>query len=144
MVEFHTSEISLETRGHTDIIDLTPRIAELLGEIGMYEGQVTVFVPGSTGGITTVEYEPGLLQDLPEFFEKILPESKSYHHDQTWQDGNGHAHLRSALLKPSLTILFNESRLLLGTWQQVIFIDFDNRHRHRKIVVQFLGTKKAG
>ena len=142
MIEIRTTELEIETRGFTDIIDITGQIASLLQESGFLEGQVTIFVPGSTGGLTTIEYEPGLLKDFPEFLEKLLPEKQRYHHDDTWHDGNGYAHLRSALIKPSFTVPFKKQRLLLGTWQQIIFIDFDNRPRHRHLVVQFLGTKK--
>jgi secondary thiamine-phosphate synthase enzyme len=141
MIEIVTEEISLQTRGFTDIIDITPHVNELLQQHQFQEGQVTVFVPGSTGALTTIEYEPGLLRDLPEFFEQIIPMKKRYHHDNTWHDGNGYAHLRASLLKPSLTIPFKNNRLLLGTWQQIIFVDFDNRPRHRHLIVQFLGKK---
>jgi len=105
---------------------------------------MTVFASGSTAGITNIEFEPGLLRDLPEFFEKILPSRETYHHDATWHDGNGYAHLRSALIKPSFTIPFKNGTLLLGTWQQIILLDFDNRPRHRELVVQIIGKKKAG
>ncbi len=142
MMEILTDKIALQTRGHTHIIDITEQVSELLAQNQFQEGQVTVFVPGSTGGLTTIEYEPGLLQDLPEFLETIIPAGKRYHHDATWHDGNGYAHLRAALIKPSLTVPFANGRLLLGTWQQIIFIDFDNRPRSRKLIVQFLGIKK--
>lgn len=142
MMEILTEQISLQTKGHTHIIDITEQVSELLRQNQFREGQVTVFVPGSTGGLTTIEYEPGLLQDLPEFLESIIPAGKRYHHDATWHDGNGYAHLRAALIKPSLTLPFAGGRLLLGTWQQVIFIDFDNRPRNRRLVVQFMGIKK--
>ena len=144
MLEIKTDEILLQTRGFTDIVDITPQVSDLLKQNGLSEGQVTIMVPGSTGGITTIEYEPGLLKDLPEFFNSIIPQGKSYHHDQTWQDGNGYAHLRAALLKPALTIPFKDNQLLLGTWQQIVFIDFDNRKRHRRLFIQFMGIKKAG
>ncbi len=142
MVEIKTSEIHFQTKGFNDIIDLTPQVADLLGESEFEEGQVTLMVPGSTAGITTIEYEPGLLKDLPEFFDSIIPMHRSYHHDQTWHDGNGYAHLRAAMLKPSLTIPFSNRKLCLGTWQQIIFIDFDNRKRNRRLIVQFIGTKQ--
>lgn len=129
-------QITLKTRGHTDIIDITPQLRKLLAESDAADGHIIVFVPGSTGGITTVEYEPGLLKDLPEFFEKIIPTDRSYHHDKTWHDGNGYAHLRASLLGPSLTVPFQNGQLVLGTWQQVIFIDFDNRSRNRNLHVQ--------
>jgi len=98
-----------------------------------------VFVPGSTGGITTIEYEPGLKRDLPEALDKIAPMNKTYHHDATWGDGNGFAHVRAAFIGPSLTVPFSDGRLHLGTWQQIVLLDFDNRSRHRRIVVQIMG-----
>ncbi len=144
MIEISTQEISLETKGFTHIIDITPGVRSILEKNMLEEGQIMVFVPGSTGGITTIEYEPGLLEDLPEFLEKIIPMDHSYQHDRTWHDGNGYAHLRAALIKPSLTVPVVGGKMLLGTWQQIIFIDFDNRSRHRRIVVQCMGIKKAG
>ena len=96
-------------------------------------------MPGSTAGITTVEYEPGLLKDIPEFFENIIPSKNTYHHDETWHDGNGYAHVRASLQGASFTVPFQNSKLLLGTWQQIILIDFDNRSRSRKIIVQLTG-----
>ena len=105
----------------------------------MREGQVLVFVAGSTAGVTTVEFEPGLVKDLNEFFQKIIPEGPDYHHHNTWGDDNGSSHVRASLLKPSLTIPFRDGRLLLGTWQQVVVIDFDTRPRRRKVILQFTG-----
>lgn len=140
MIDIYTDFISLQTKGNTHIIDITSEIESILKKSGFTEGQVTVFSIGSTGGISTIEYEPGLLQDIPEFFDKILPEGR-YHHDMTWHDGNGHSHMRSFLLKTQLTIPFKDGELLLGTWQQVIFIDFDIRPRNRRIVVQIIGKK---
>ena len=131
--------ITKETRGHADIIDITPDVSEKLTQSHLSQGSVLLFVPGSTGALTTIEYEPGLLQDLPEFFERIIPSNKSYHHDRTWGDGNGYSHLRASLVGPSLNIPFSQGQLILGTWQQIIFIDFDNRPRHRKIIVQIIG-----
>ncbi len=134
-----TEFISLSTNGRTEMTDITDAVAELLARNGFTEGNVTLFVPGSTGALTTIEYEPGLLRDYPEFFEKIIPSNVSYHHDETWHDGNGHSHLRASLQGPSLTVPFAQGKLLLGTWQQIIFVDFDNRARNRKIVAQFIG-----
>ena len=134
-----TTHIRLKTRGFTDIIDITSEIAGRVKESGISSGIVTVFVPGSTGGITTIEYEPGLLEDIPEMLEKIAPTHAEYHHDQTWHDGNGAAHVRSALLKTSLTIPFVKRNLTLGTWQQIVFIDFDNKSRDRDLVCQIMG-----
>jgi len=134
-----TEYIPVTTKGHTDIIDLTRDATEKLRKTGLTSGTITFFVSGSTAGITTVEYEPGLLQDLPEMFEKIAPSNKRYHHDATWGDGNGHAHVRASLLGASLTVPFVNGRMLLGTWQQIILVDFDNRSRHREIVMQIMG-----
>jgi secondary thiamine-phosphate synthase enzyme len=142
-MEILTKEIFVKTKGFNDILDITGQVHKLLTESGLTEGQVTVFVSGSTGGLTTTEYEPGLLQDIPELFESIIPMQKQYHHDRTWHDGNGYAHLRAALIKPSLTIPFKSGRLLLGTWQQIIFIDFDNRSRSRNLIAQLIGVKKT-
>lgn len=134
-------ELIKETRGNTDILDLTPDVQEWIAAVGVYEGILSIFVPGSTGALTTIEYEPGLLQDLPELLEKLIPTNKSYHHDRTWHDGNGYAHLRAAMIGPGLTVPVHQGRLTLGTWQQIIFIDFDNRPRHRRIVLQLLAEK---
>jgi secondary thiamine-phosphate synthase enzyme len=137
MVETYTIKVS--TGGDGDILDLTPQVAENVRISGFTSGVVTVFVPGSTAGITTVEFEPGLRKDLPEFFDKIIPKNKTYHHDATWGDGNGFSHLRAALVGPSLTVPFVSGRLNLGTWQQIVLLDFDNRPRRREILVQVIG-----
>ena len=131
--------IKISTNGDKDIIDLTPRVAESVTQSEIRDGVVLVFVPGSTAAITTIEYEPGLLQDLPEFFEETIPAGKAYHHDQTWGDANGFSHLRAALQGPSLTIPFDDGKLLLGTWQQVVLAEFDNRPREREIIIQITG-----
>jgi secondary thiamine-phosphate synthase enzyme len=127
------------TKGFTDIIDITGDIEDLVKQSNILDGLVTIFVPGSTGSITTVEYEPGLLEDLPEFFEQIIPQNRTYNHDRTWGDGNGYAHLRASLLGPSLSIPIVSGKMTLGTWQQIIFIDFDNRSRKRNLIVQIIG-----
>jgi len=134
-----TKTIELTTRGRCDIHDITDQIRDHVAASGVASGTVTVFVPGSTGGLTTVEYEPGLLKDLPELMEKLIPSDRSYEHDKTWHDGNGFSHLRSALIGPDITIPFVAGKLTLGTWQQVIFLDFDNRGRQRKLIVQIIG-----
>ena len=134
-----TRSIRLSTNGNCDIRDITNDIREQVKSSGLASGTVTVFVPGSTGGLTTIEYEPGLLADLPELLERLVPSGVSYQHDRTWHDGNGHAHLRSALVGPDITIPFVAGKLTLGTWQQVIFLDFDNRRRDRELVVQVMG-----
>lgn len=132
-------KINLSSKGFTHIIDITPTLRAYLQESKLHDGHIIVFVPGSTGGLTTIEYEPGLLKDLPEMLEKIAPMQANYHHDNTWHDGNGYAHLRAALIGPSITIPFASATLQLGTWQQVVFIDFDNRSRNRSLHVQIYG-----
>ncbi|RMG14378.1 MAG: YjbQ family protein [Deltaproteobacteria bacterium] len=134
-----TDRIAVSTRGDAEVVDLTEEVARLVRTHGFREGQALVFVPGSTAGITTLEYEPGLVQDIPELFERIAPRSAHYHHEETWHDGNGHSHCRAALVGPSLLLPFEAGELLLGTWQQIVLIDFDNRPRSRKVVVQLTG-----
>jgi len=132
-------KLELNTKGFNDIVDITPQIQNYVSESQINDGYILVFVPGATGGLTTIEYEPGLLQDLPELMEKIAPMNKSYNHDKTWHDGNGYAHLRSALIGPDITIPIQENELVLGTWQQVVFLDFDNRERKRRLHIQISG-----
>jgi secondary thiamine-phosphate synthase enzyme len=132
-------KLSVSSKGYTDIIDITPSLRKYVREAGFDSGNILVFVSGSTGGLTTIEYEPGLLKDLPEMFEKIAPMNVPYHHDKTWHDGNGYAHLRAALMGPSITIPFANKELQLGTWQQVVFVDFDNRPRQRNLHIQIFG-----
>ncbi len=134
--ETHT--IQLKTKGNAEIVDITDDVQQALTDGDIINGIVTVCVIGSTSAITTCEYEPGLVQDIPALMDKLIPEG-SYKHDQTWHDGNGHSHLRSSLVGPSITIPFNDREMILGTWQQIIFIDFDNRPRDRRITVQILG-----
>jgi secondary thiamine-phosphate synthase enzyme len=134
-----TDFIELPSKGGSDIVDLTGRIQECLGKSGFSEGQALVFAPGATAGITTMEYEPGLKKDIPEALDRIAPSDADYHHDDTWHDGNGHSHVRASLLGPSLNVPFKDGQLLLGTWQQIVLIDCDNRPRTRRIVVQLTG-----
>lgn len=134
-----TEYIQLSTHGDTDVIDITSQVSKKLKSAGIKNGIVNICVSGSTGALTTCEYEPGLIADIKDVFNKLIPHGKRYHHDDAWGDGNGHAHLRASLVGPSLTVPFNNAKLILGTWQQIIFIDFDNRPRQRKIVLQFLG-----
>jgi secondary thiamine-phosphate synthase enzyme len=136
-----TDSVSVETRGDTHMIDLTERVQALVERHRFREGQALVFVSGSTAGLTTVEFEPGLLEDLPAAFERIAPRGIRYRHEETWHDGNGHSHVRAALLGPSLTVPFRDGRLLLGTWQQITLVDFDNRPRRREVVVQLSGER---
>lgn len=134
-----TDSVEISTRGHTDIIDITPQVEQVLEGTELKCGNLTVFVSGSTAGITSIEYEPGLLKDLPEAYEKLAPTGTTYNHDATWGDGNGYAHVRAAMLGASFTVPFDNGRLLLGTWQQIVVIDFDNRPRRRSVVVQMIG-----
>lgn len=134
-----TDRVKFETRGAGDIIDITDRIQKAVEKSGLNDGTVTAFVPGSTAGLTTIEYEPGLIRDMPELMEKMVPSNRSYHHDETWHDGNGFSHLRSAVIGPDITVPFSAGRLLLGTWQQVVFLEFDNRARSRQVVLQIIG-----
>jgi secondary thiamine-phosphate synthase enzyme len=134
-----TGSISLNTRGNTDIHDITGELARIVLESGLISGTVTVFCPSSTSGLTTIEFEPGAVADLKRMFEELVPSNRDYAHNETWDDGNGHSHMRASLLGPSLTIPFVEKALTLGTWQQVIYADFDIRQRHRELVVQMVG-----
>jgi secondary thiamine-phosphate synthase enzyme len=134
-----TKNIKQKSRGETDIIDITDEVASCVAAAKAKSGIVTVFVPGSTGGLTTIEFESGLVQDLKEAFEVVAPRDGEYHHNLRWHDGNGFSHVRSAMMGPSLTVPFTNKRLQLGTWQQIIFIDFDNRPRSRELVVQIIG-----
>ncbi len=134
-----TGYVEISTRGHTDIVDITQQVEQVLGESELKNGSLNVFVSGSTAGITSIEYEPGLLKDLPEAFEKMAPTGVTYHHDAAWGDGNGYAHVRAAMLGSSFTVPFDNGKLLLGTWQQIVVIDFDNRPRNRSVVVQMMG-----
>lgn len=134
-----TDYISVSSRGHTDIKDITREAAQKLGATGLTAGTITFFVSGATAGISTIEYEPGLLKDVPAMFEKIAPEGAYYEHDATWHDGNGNSHVRATLQGPSLVVPFSDGRMLLGTWQQIVLIDFDNRSRQRQVVLQIMG-----
>ncbi len=134
-----TETISLSTRGHCDIVDITPQVEQQIAKVKVDSGTVTVFVTGSTAGITTIEFEPGLLADLKEMWQRLVPENIPYAHDRAWGDGNGHSHIRASLLGASLVIPFSHKRLALGTWQQIVLVDFDNRARSRQVVVQVMG-----
>jgi secondary thiamine-phosphate synthase enzyme len=140
-MEIETHSISITTKGNCDISDITDDVFKLISNSNFIEGNVLVFAGGSTAGVTTIEYEPGLLKDYPNFFEKIIPSNLNYEHDNTWHDGNGHSHIRAAIQGASLTVPFLNGRLMLGTWQQIVFIDFDNRSRKREITVQIMGKK---
>jgi secondary thiamine-phosphate synthase enzyme len=134
-----TKSFQLRTGGNTDVLNITSQVARAVRDSGLKNGTATVFISGSTGGLTTVEFEPGLQRDLREIMEQLIPSGRHYHHDETWHDGNGHAHLRSSLVGTSFTVPVVEGRLTLGTWQQIVFLDFDNRPRQREILVQIVG-----
>lgn len=138
-MEIVTKWFNVATEGFNDIIDITGNVQKIVDESEFSEGNALVFVPGATAGITTIEYEPGLLKDYPEFMEKIVPSDKNYQHDLTWHDGNGFSHIRAALQGASFQVPFINGELILGTWQQIVLIDFDNRERHRKIATQVIG-----
>jgi secondary thiamine-phosphate synthase enzyme len=131
--------ITLNTKGSGDLADITAQVSHAIEATKLSRGIVTVFVVGSTAAITTFEYEPGMIRDMQEMYEKLVPSSRHYHHDETWGDANGFSHLRAALQGPSLTVPFAEGKLALGTWQQVVLAEFDNRPRRRSIVVQVMG-----
>lgn len=131
--------IEFNTSGNNEIVNITDKIAELLLNSSLDCGTVLVFVPGATGALSTIEYEPGLVKDFPEIMEKLIPENSEYHHNETWHDGNGHSHLRATVIGPSLSIPFEDKRMFLGTWQQIVFLEFDNKPHLRKLVVQISG-----
>jgi secondary thiamine-phosphate synthase enzyme len=130
---------SLSTKGFGDTIDVTGEVMRAVDSSGIGNGMVTVFCQGSTGTVTTIEFEPGVVRDLQQALERLVPSGIPYEHDKRWGDGNGFSHVRAALMKPSLSVPLAEGRLLLGTWQQIVFIDFDNRSRQRKVIVQIIG-----
>jgi secondary thiamine-phosphate synthase enzyme len=131
--------ISLNTQGNADIRDITDQVARTILQSGLKDGTVTIFCPSSTSALTTIEYESGALGDLRRLFDEVAPPDREYTHNQRWHDGNGHSHVRAALLGASLTVPFVDGQLTLGTWQQIIYVDFDNRPRQRKLVVQIIG-----
>ena len=134
-----SSSIQLSTRGDADIHDITDEVARHVDQSGLKSGTVTIFCPSSTSALTTIEYESGALSDLKRLFNEIVPPNREYAHNARWGDGNGHSHVRAALLGPSLTIPFVNGGLTLGTWQQIIYVDFDNRPRRRELVLQLMG-----
>lgn len=138
MVTFE-KEYRFSTHGDGTIVDITEVADSALKESKITSGQLTIFVPGSTGAVTTIEYEPGLVKDMPELFERLIPSGTTYHHDATWGDGNGFSHLRAALVGPSVTVPISAGKMTLGTWQQIVFLEFDNRSRQRSIKINIIG-----
>jgi secondary thiamine-phosphate synthase enzyme len=139
VIKIYTKTFSQKTSGFCDIIDITAKVREHIEKEKIKQGTVTVFVSGSTAALTTIEFESGLVQDLKEFAEKLIPSDRRYHHDDRWGDDNGFSHLRAALFGPSLAIPIENGRPVLGTWQQIVLLDFDNRPRTREIMVQLMG-----
>ena len=135
----HTGNIDLSTRGHADMHDLTKAVEDIVESSGVHSGLVTVFTPSATSAITTIEFESGALEDLRHTLDEIAPQDRTYQHNLRWGDGNGHSHLRSALLKTSFTIPIVAGNMTLGTWQQILFVDFDVHPRQRRLVVQVMG-----
>ncbi|MGB2629681.1 MAG: secondary thiamine-phosphate synthase enzyme YjbQ [Candidatus Omnitrophota bacterium] len=134
-----TKYLSIDTKGFTDVIDITSECQDFIDSSGLKNGTITVFNPGSTGGLTTIEYEPNLVKDLKDALEIIAPSDKAYAHGRTWHDDNGSSHIRSSLMGPSISVPFVKGELTLGTWQQIVLCDFDTRGRRRKLVVQIIG-----
>lgn len=134
-----TDDVQLETEGNCHIVDITPQVDERVRASALQNGTVTVFCPGSTGGVSTIEYESGALHDLEEVLDEIAPPDGDYRHHLRWGDDNGHSHIRAAMIGPSLTVPFVDGNLTLGTWQQIVFLDFDTRPRSRRLVLQVMG-----
>jgi secondary thiamine-phosphate synthase enzyme len=132
-------EITFQTKGDYDVLDITLQVSREVEKSGVSDGIVTLFICGSTAGITTIEYEPGLVKDFGDMWDRVVPRGMPYEHDKAWGDGNGYSHVRASMLGASLTIPVVNKKLTLGTWQQIIFVDFDNRPRSRKILLQFMG-----
>ena len=134
-----TKEVEIETKGFNDIHDITSLVNDFVKKLPFSEGSVIIFVPGSTGGVTTIEFESGVIDDLKDAFERLIPQTIEYRHNLRWGDGNGFSHVRSAICKTSLTVPFMAKKLITGTWQQIVVIDFDNRKRHRRLIFQASG-----
>ncbi|MER3522952.1 MAG: secondary thiamine-phosphate synthase enzyme [Ignavibacteria bacterium] len=138
-MQIHTDQFSISTKGDSEVIDITAKVRAVVSKHALSEGLATVFVVGSTLSVTTTEFEPGLRRDIPEALERFAPRHHRYHHDDTWHDGNGHAHVRATMMGCSLAVPFQNGELMLGTWQQIVVVDHDNRPRTRTIVVQLIG-----
>ena len=138
-MQIATRTIFLRSKGEGDMIDITPETSKILTESKLRDGIITIFVSGSTAAVTTIEYEPGLKQDFPNMLSRIAPRNMEYQHENMWHDGNGHSHVRASLIGPSLTIPFKNSTLMLGTWQQIVFLEMDARKRDRNVILQMMG-----
>jgi secondary thiamine-phosphate synthase enzyme len=135
----YSDQINIKTDGEVDIIDITGEIQNSINKSKLKDGIICIFVPGSTGTLTTIEYEPGLMKDLPQALEKIAPKGIYYNHHETWHDDNGHSHVRASLMGPSITVPFRNKKLIHGTWQQIVFVELDTSPRNREIIVQIVG-----
>jgi secondary thiamine-phosphate synthase enzyme len=138
-VRIVTEQVVVPTRGNTELVDITSFVNDVVAKHGMSEGQALVFIPGSTASVTTIEFEEGLAKDFPDAIERLIPRGIRYQHEEAWHDGNGHSHVRASLMGPSVTVPFRDGALLLGTWQQLVLVDFDVRPRRRDVIVQLLG-----
>lgn len=134
-----TEHVDFQTAGNAEMTDLTAKVAAAVERSELVAGVVVIFVSGATGAVTTIEYEPGLVEDMKDALERIAPRNVEYAHNLRWGDGNGHSHIRASVIGPSLTVPFSDGKLMLGTWQQIVFLDLDNRSRYRRIVVQIMG-----
>jgi len=134
-----TKQIKISSKSENDIIDITEQVSDAISESGISNGTITVFISGSTGAITTIEYEPGLVKDFPEMLSRVAPDDINYEHEQRWHDGNGRSHVKASLVGPSLTVPFKDGQLLLGTWQQIVFLELDTKARTRTLVLQIIG-----
>jgi len=134
-----TASFTFSTEADMDVVDITKDVADIIGRSSINDGLVCVFVPGSTGAVSALEHEPGLVQDLKDCLQGVAPKDHQYHHEERWHDKNGHAHVRACMIGPSVTVPFRDKRLMLGTWQQLVFLDFDVRARERELIVQMFG-----
>ena len=134
-----TYSIKIHSKGENDMVDLTQQISDFVKKSDISKGIITIFVFGSTGSITTIEYEPGLIKDFPEMLSRIAPRDLDYGHEQMWHDGNGHSHVKASLVGPSLTVPFIDGKLCLGRWQQIVFVEMDTRTRNRDLILQIIG-----
>ena len=134
-----TEQLSIQPSREGDIIDITQDVSTTVSKSGLRNGIVTIFNPGSTGALTTIEYEPGLLKDLPNTLERLAPKDLLYEHEKRWHDGNGHSHVRASIIGPGITVPFTDGRLTLGTWQQLVFMELDVRRRNRNLILQIIG-----
>lgn len=134
-----SEKISFRTKSEGDIVDITSRVQKAVSKSNLRDGIACIFVPGATGAITTIEYEPGLLSDLPDALDRLFPRDITYQHQLRWHDGNGHSHVRASFIGPSITVPFSDNQLILGTWQQIVFLELDNSARQRDVLVQMVG-----